>query len=168
MAKSIDITGQRFGRLVARDKVAKISSHQRWLCDCDCGGERKSTYSALVHGRTKSCGCLHRETSAKNCRARSTHGMRHTPEYKAWQMAKDRCRNPRNQVYDRYGGRGIYFDPAWDTFEAFIADMGRRPGGTPRYTLERMDNDGPYAAWNCKWATYKDQLANRRPYRKKA
>lgn len=81
-----------------------------------------------------------------------------TPEYNVWLHMRERCRNPRHIRFARYGGRGIAIDPAWDSFAQFLADMGERPAGM---TLDRVDKDGPYAAWNCKWSTDSEQNRNR-------
>lgn len=78
--------------------------------------------------------------------------------YRSWQAMKRRCDSPRDTFYDRYGGRGITYDPRWAAFEAFLADMGERPEGT---TLDRTDNDGPYTKANCRWATLSEQRRNR-------
>ncbi len=58
--KRVDITGQRFGKLVARDEIDMSSGSMSWICDCDCGGQSRVTLSNLRSGTTRSCGCLHR------------------------------------------------------------------------------------------------------------
>ena len=90
------------------------------------------------------------------------HGMSYTPEHQAWRDMKHRCTNPNNPKYADYGGRGISYDPRWESFENFIADMGRRP---PKHSLERRDNDGNYRPDNCYWATRTTQLRNTRANR---
>jgi hypothetical protein len=78
-----------------------------------------------------------------------------------------RCHNPNAVDYPRYGQRGIAVCAAWDpqqggSFEQFLADLGERPAGK---TLDRIDPDGNYEPGNCRWATAKEQRANRRPRR---
>lgn len=163
MPKIIDITGQRFGRLVAIERsqnVARTNAPSRpaWLCACDCGIRKVVSKACLISGLAKSCGCLRRETtSVKN----TAHGMSQTPEYNSWLRMNSRCHFISNKNYKDYGGRGIFVCDQWRySFENFFLSMGRRP--TIKHSLERKDNNRGYSPDNCKWATKKEQSCNRR------
>jgi 5-methylcytosine-specific restriction endonuclease McrA len=55
-----DLTGQRFGKLVAVERLT--DRHPiKWRCVCDCGGEKAIWSTALIIGKTQSCGCIQRE-----------------------------------------------------------------------------------------------------------
>ena len=83
-----------------------------------------------------------------------------TTEWNIWRGMWKRCSFMRLPDYECYGGRGIVVDPAWEHYEQFLADMGRRP--SLKHTLHRINNNGPYNKANCKWATIKEQNRNKR------
>ncbi len=150
----VDLTGRRFGRLVVMERAGSARNGTgmtpTWLVRCDCGSSKIVLGPNLRKGATRSCGCALRP-----------HGMFGTPEYKAWTSMIQRCVNPRCRSFRLYGARGIQVCPAWRlSFQAFLADMGRRPG--PNYSLDRRDSDGNYEPRNCRWATREQQGRNKR------
>jgi hypothetical protein len=118
--------------------------------------------SHLLKERTKSCGCLSREAAAaKRVTHGDTIGHRNAPEYDCYKNMIGRCYRPTLPTYKRYGARGIRVCERWrDSYENFIADMGRRP--SPDHSIDRIDNDGHYEPGNCRWATREQQGTNTR------
>jgi hypothetical protein len=109
----------------------------------------------VVHGRTRSCGCL----AHKNDHSR-THGMRGTKEYRTWGGMKTRCYNKRSKDYYRYGGKGISIYQPWrDSFEEFYKYIG--PAPTKNHQIDRINTMGNYEPGNVRWATPKIQCRNR-------
>lgn len=65
MGRLIDLTGQRFGRLVVLERAGSDKNKSAlWFCRCDCGKEKVINSKSLRNGSTRSCGCLHQELPA--------------------------------------------------------------------------------------------------------
>lgn len=85
-------------------------------------------------------------------------GGRELPEHYTWRTMHARCNNPKARGYKYYGGRGISVCARWDSYENFLADMGKRP---PNTSLDRIDSNKGYSPDNCRWATHSEQQKNK-------
>jgi len=159
--KLLDLTGMRFGRLVAVEYLGREHHSSVWRCLCDCGSETKTQSGALKNKTIVSCGCYRTERMGG---LTLKHGMRSRigktdPVYKAWDAMKQRCHNPMDKAWQWYGGRGIQVCTRWlASVEVFAQDMGPRPAGT---SIERKDGNRGYEPDNCVWATPTQQARNR-------
>jgi hypothetical protein len=158
-SKILDLKNQVLGELtVLSDAILKPNkdgSNSSWfLCKCSCGLQKEIRGRSLKTGLTKSCGC---SANIKHGHSRRNKG-RPTPTYSSWISAKRRTKiKPGHKDYETY--KNISMCSKWfNSFEAFLEDMGERPPGT---TLDRYPNQkGNYEPGNCRWATIKQQLNN--------
>jgi hypothetical protein len=155
----VNLTGRRFSRWVVIDRSANKGRQTVWNCICDCGNTSKVTTTALLTGRSKSCGCLARD---KRIAARRKHGDSHGCRlYRIWRGMIGRCFNKNRQAYLYYGGRGITVCKEWLTYTNFKA-WAMSNGYDDSLSIERKDNDTGYCPSNCSWIPVTAQSKNRR------
>ncbi|CAG9256206.1 hypothetical protein [Paraburkholderia caribensis] len=152
-----NISGEIFHRLTVTGDDGGV----RVTCLCICGNHVDVLRSNLRRGNTRSCGCLHRESSAARAAVRNLrHGMTNTRVWRIWDGIVDRTTRPRACGYPEYGAVGIGIHPQWLVFENFYRDIGAPP--TDRHSLDRIKNHRGYVPGNVRWATAAEQARNRR------
>lgn len=122
------------------------------ICKCSCGKEKDVNKYNLLYGKSTKCtDCYKSEMIKQNTK----HGMSYSKEHQKWRDMKDRCYNHKNKHYRDYGGRGIFVCRRWrKSFKKFFKDMGEC---SPKMSLDRSNNDGPYGPWNCTWENARDR-----------
>jgi len=158
----IDLTGQRFGRLIVTGLHEDPNDDKlKWDCVCDCGN-RKVVYGAhLRYGKVKSCGCLKAENDAPH--PDSFYNQR---LYGVWCGMLQRCSDKGHSSFHNYGGRGIAVCDEWRNYEVFrswaYANGYDENHDSTSCTLDRIDVNSDYCPENCRWVDRKTQSRNTR------
>lgn len=166
MSAPKDLTGMQFGRLTVvcegpRHVTPSGYTIRTWRCNCQCGAQKDVDGKSLISGKTSSCGCLQRETTANR---NYTHHQSKSRLYSIWKGMMGRCYNPKAAAYSNYGGRGIHVCDEWHGADGVIkfSEWAETHGYEDSLTLDRIDNDGDYRPDNCRWATISQQSNNKR------
>lgn len=156
--------GIKFGMLSVVEEVAprvsgpdtKVKSIvRRFLCRCDCGGEKICRMDILRRGDCISCGCIKRIKKYDPQKS-----VFEIPEYFVWHGMKRRCSKPNTKTYKFYGAKGVKLCSRWDSFINFYEDMGPRPDSG--WVIDRIDPYGDYEPENCRWQKREESSHNKR------
>lgn len=151
MGVFVDITGERYGKLVAICATTERTKNGGviWLFKCDCGKSKCIPANSVKSGLVKSCGCITK-----------THGMTGTRLFNIWVDMRQRCSNPNYPQFYLWGGKGVKVCQEWENdFQAFY-NWAISNGYDDTLSIERKDGCGDYEPSNCKWATPKEQSRN--------
>ena len=159
MARRLDHTGQRFGRLLAVERISG-GTITRYLCRCDCGNTTIVSGGNIGRG-IKSCGCA-RKTGIY---AHKVHGFashkKYDKLYHTWNNMKGRCYNSNNKDFPHYGARGIRICNEWLSDFMSFRDWSLSNGFASNLTIDRIDVNGNYCPQNCRWVTVAEQNRNK-------
>lgn len=151
----------RFKRLVILELAPRrYGKNSWWLCQCDCGNKVIVCSSDLKKLSTLSCGCLRKEATHA-----TTHGLSKTRFYRIFKDMRDRCNQPKNASYVRYGNKGIrclwksFGDFKNDMYESYIQHV--KDFGEKQTQIDRINSKDNYYKSNCRWVTPKENALNR-------
>lgn len=161
---------RKWGRLtpikfIRDDFTAGGKRQPVWLFRCQCGNDHEARAYSVISGGTKSCGCWNIETARTSHLSHGATMGGFTPEYKTWRNMLTRGRNPNINHAEHYVLKGVTVAEEWlpggdgKGFERFLAHVGPKP--SRKHSLDRIDNDGNYEPGNVRWASQKEQMANR-------
>lgn len=133
---------------------------QRWKMRCQCGNIFISQPSD-TSGRCRECGYKYLSEIRAVHNESPKEGKNASRLYNIWDNMRSRCNNSKNPNYYNYGGRGIKICKEWDDYLTF-KEWAISSGYADFLSIDRIDVNGDYSPYNCRWSTQKEQCRNKR------
>lgn len=165
-----DLTNKVYGRLTVigfshREEPQKGKYRYYWKCRCECGNEVVRRSDGLKDRGVKSCGCYRQEVSKLNFKTNNpnkTHGKANTRLYKIYSKMKERCYYENYPEFHLYGGRGIKICDEWLQDFMNFYNWAMENGYNKSLSIDRIDFNGNYEPFNCRWSSNIVQANNKR------
>ena len=164
-----DITGLQFGRLTVIKYLGRKKHRKHyWLCKCTCGGTIELPRGGInkPYG-VRSCGCLRKETCARNRQDPTKHGLHKHKLYAIYHSMLNRCYNPKSQRYQYYGAKGISVCFAWRESFLDFYEWSMSNGYEEGLSIDRIESAVGYYPKNCEWVTVSENSRRMNANRKR-
>lgn len=148
-----DLTGKVFGKfkVFGFSHISNSKNHcAYWICFCECGNEKKIRGTALLSGKSRSCGC---DRPKK-------HGACKSKLYVCWKNMRERCSSNKRKDAEYYFNKGIKVCKQWSSFVEFRR-WALDNGYSENLSIDRIKNNVGYSPENCRWEVKTTQAMNR-------
>jgi hypothetical protein len=146
---------------IIRSWTIPVKHYKRRMAEARCPKCTKLVvriYSNAI--KQKSCGCDRAELNGK-AHYLYKHGREPRQLYQVWKGIRERCSDPKNSKYNRYGGRGITVCCEWQSEYMPFRNWALTHGWRPGLEIDRRNNDGNYTPKNCRFVTRAVNCQNR-------
>ena len=137
--------GNCYNSLTCEQFIGLHNSRAQYLWRCICGGTKVAVIGNVKYGGITKCATCRTQVRPH------AHGLSRSQIYTSWRSMKRRCKDPSNNRYKWYGGKGITFPESWEVFQNFLDDMGATH--FTNATIDRIDSNANYSKENCQWLT---------------